>query len=142
MVAAILFLLGTGSAPEQPVSRDLTPTTGGMKALVRDAQGRPGVGVKLHFRHADGRRWVTATDARGAFVAGGLPPGDYELTLERKGRTSPGWRIRIRAAEWLLGAVPGRESLDLLIAGPAVYESTVKAPLVKARPGSEKIPMH
>jgi hypothetical protein len=142
MIAAILFLLGTSPAPEQPVARDLTPTTGGMKALVRDAQGRPGVGVKLHFKHADGRRWVAATDAQGAFLAGGLPPGDYLLTLEREGRTSPGWRIRIRPAEWLLGAVPGPKAQELFIAGPAVYESAVKAPLVKARPGAEKIPMH
>lgn len=142
MSAVILILAMAGTPGERPVTQDISPTTGGLKARVQDAKGRPGMGVKLHFTHVDGRRWIAVTDARGDFRAGGLPQGDYLLTLERKGRTFPGGRIRIRPGDWLRGVVPGPEAQDLLIAGPAVYESAVKAPLVKARPGAEKIPMH
>lgn len=147
----LLITLVLLAAPgEKPLlaSGELSAGTGGVRAEVRDGSGVPVAGVEIRFRSADGRRWTVTTDPQGRFRAGGLPPGDCEMSAHRPGWSGEVRHIRIQAGAWLLGVeVPGAPmrrtgGKALRFAGPATYEADPGAVKLPPRPALEKIPMH
>ncbi|HJW34457.1 MAG TPA: carboxypeptidase-like regulatory domain-containing protein [Holophagaceae bacterium] len=148
---AVVLLLCMGAqpaGPPVPALATISATTGGIKAAIQDGKQAPVAGVEIRLRHRDGRRWVATTDALGRFRAGGLPPGDYELSCHRKGFEGAILTIQIRANAWLLGVtrtpVEGRSkgARVLNLVGPALYEGGVSGLKGAPKAGLEKIPMH
>ncbi len=150
MNVAVLLLCVAAQPAGQPVPAlaTISATTGGIKAAIQDGKHAPVVAVEVRLKHRDGRRWVATTDARGQFQAGGLPPGDYELSFHRKGYTGAVHTIQIRANAWLLGVLrtsaegraTGARVLNLV--GPPLYEGVVSGLKGAPKAGLEKIPMH
>ncbi len=148
VVICLLTLFSQPSGKVLPAPPTLSATTGGMKAEVRDAAGAPIAGVEIRIKHRDGRIWGALTDAKGRFAAGGLPPGDYQLTCHREGMEGETRAIQIRANAWLLGVAGEPRDLrpskgrKVRFFGPNRYESP--AYLLKSPSGSgvETIPMH
>jgi len=126
----------------------ISETTGGIKADIRTAGDRPVAGVQIRLRHRDGRVWITATNDKGHFQAGGLPPGEYLVEPRLAGFKGEAGTVQIKAQAWLLGvprnplARHDAEAKVLRIYGPSTYEFTPSAPLFRTRPDIEKIPTH
>ncbi|HJV22695.1 MAG TPA: carboxypeptidase-like regulatory domain-containing protein [Holophagaceae bacterium] len=154
MKAALLSLLLLGPLGAQPAGKPLpapvtiSTTTGGIKSGIRDAAGLPLADVQIRIVHRDGRVWVAATDAKGQFKAGGLPPGDYEITSLKPGYEGETYTIHIRANAWLLGVTRNPADLRpikgrlMSFFGPDTYEAPAPGLKLLPRPGTEKIPMH
>lgn len=144
----LLALLAQPTGKVLPALTTLSVTTGGIKAEVRDAAGAPVPRVQIRIQHRDGRAWEAVTDAQGRFLAGGLPPGDYELTCRREGHVGETCAITIRANAWLLGVTrnaPDRRPLKgrvMRFVGPPTYEAPTYGLKIKSGPGVEAIPMH
>lgn len=147
LMIALVLLAAPGEQP-LPAPGDLSAGTGGVRAQVRDGSGVPVVGAEVRFRTGDGRRWTVTTDPQGRFRAGGLPPGDCEMSAHRPGWSGEVRRLRIQAGAWLLGVeAPGAPirragTKTLRFAGPATYEADPGAVKLPTRPALEKIPMH
>ncbi|HJV90756.1 MAG TPA: carboxypeptidase-like regulatory domain-containing protein [Holophagaceae bacterium] len=149
LMCILLAPLGaqTGAKP-LPVLATISATTGGIKSGIRDAAGLPLADVQVRIVHRDGRSWVAATDAKGQFKAGGLPPGDYEITSLKPGYEGETYPIRIRANAWLLGVTRNPADLRpikgrlMSFYGPDTYEVPPVGLKLLPKPGTEKIPMH
>jgi hypothetical protein len=145
-VVCLLLPAQVEPAPALPV---LSPSVGGIKAEIRDHNGAAVSGVRVLLKAATGRMWVTASNEKGQFKAGNLPPGEYTLELRKDTWQSPLYRqVRIKADAWLLGVPPGPPELRsaggqrLHVVGPPTYEFTARVITPFTRPEAEKIPTH
>ena len=147
-VVLLLCVAAQPAGPPVPALATISGTTGGIKAAIQDGKHAPVAGVEIRLKYRDGRRWVATTDSNGQFRAGGLPPGDYEVSFHRKGYEGAVHTLQIRANTWLLGvartSAEGRSKgiRVLNLVGPALYEGVVSGLKGTPKAELEKIPMH
>jgi hypothetical protein len=73
------------TAPEQRIPQQRAATVGALQGMVLDDAGRPVPGVQVRLVMNTGGVGATATSGDGIFRMLGVPPGTYDLLLERKG---------------------------------------------------------
>jgi hypothetical protein len=147
LASLCLYLLVQSPAAPLPVSSTISEATGGIRAEIRSGAQVPMAGVLILLKGREGGSWITRTDANGRFLAGGLPPGDYQIECrlpDFKGESRP---IQIKAQAWLLGVPAGAASSkpaakELRFHGPAIYLTEPSLITPQKRPELGKIPMH
>ncbi len=61
--------------------------TGSVKGVVKDAEGKPLIGVTVEwFAIETGRRYTLKTNGKGEYFSLGISPGKYKLTVSRDGK--------------------------------------------------------
>lgn len=147
--AVVLCLSLSSEADLLPALPTVSASTGGIKADIRDRRDAPVPGVRILLKHPDGRRWVTYTNEKGHFQAGGLPPGDYQLECRKETYSNAiDHQVRIKAHAWLLGVPPGAPELPgrggprIHLVGPQTYEYAPGLLVPATRQKVEKIPTH
>ena len=78
-VAAVLTLMALPLAAQQN-----TAVTGGLNGVVVDSSGAAVEGAAVTLAGPQGTRVLT-TDQQGRYSVGGLVPGFYDLTVDKKG---------------------------------------------------------
>ena len=122
---------------------------GGVKGEVHNQRGEPIPRVRINLKKSDGQTWISATDEKGGFRAGSLPPGEYRVEFSKeKHPTMIYTKVLIKANAWLLGVSPGpyeqkpKGRSELAWIGLPSYEYPPALISPKTLPKTEKIPMH
>ncbi|HWZ83757.1 MAG TPA: tetratricopeptide repeat protein [Terriglobales bacterium] len=82
-IIPLLLVLAAGlSAPGA-----FAQATGSVKGVVKDADGKPMVGVTVEwFSEETGRRYTLKTNAKGEYFSLGISPAQYKLTVLKDGK--------------------------------------------------------
>ena len=86
-ICAIVLGLAAAAAPA-------SAQTGGIKGKVVDAQNKPVDGAKVTLVQVDTNSKFELKSKKGEFMQIGLPPGNYNVTVEKDGMTADQQRAR------------------------------------------------
>ena len=148
-VALALTLLAQPQGSNVAAQPFISNEVGGVKGEVHNQRGEPIPRVRINLKKSDGQTWISATDEKGGFRAGSLPPGEYRVEFSKeKHPTMIYTKVLIKANAWLLGVAQGphgqatEKRSELAWIGLPSYEYPPALISPKTLPKTEKIPMH
>lgn len=83
LILSLLFALVVGLSIPQALGQAM----GSVKGVVRDAEGKPIVGVTVEWLGIEtGRKYTLKTNGKGEYFSLGITPGKYKLTVSQDGK--------------------------------------------------------